>query len=1291
MPADSHLFCRLTIIGLVIGSLTLIAQPVNIWRHFTATDGLIESYVGAVSVGVKETVWITHGQTSQMTTFDGFSVQHLPSPGIDTHVEESAVGEVWAMDIRPGSGAAGFRVLSESSWKTFPVSDFAPQDPELLITAAGAQRFVPFVGGRVVYPAKDGLREFSSKESRSRSLRITGCTLGSIRSVAASRSTGFWVAGERGIGRVSAWPSSDGSVNCVPWGGAVPHTWSEFSNLFEDGDSVFASVRDGEKTRLLISLTRETRRVITRTTSSETGICGWSAGAGAAWILRVTQGEQKLFLLSPHETNEVPAPKSKVLSGRITDIVAQPAGVSWIATTLGLARVAPPVWQPVGPPAVSSKGISAIVETPSKDMAYLGVNTLWIHSGDRLLERRLPLPLRRNFGLSNRMAALSNGKIAIPVHPIGAPGKLLVYDPSRDTFVEPTISDYENCAFVAARSGGRAWAACQTPAQHLMLFSYDGTRFDRSFEVPTLTRNEWPRVITEARDGSIWIGAFWEESLFRYSNGSMARVDLPPDASGMGVSDIAELPDGRMWFGGRNMVIEHSGSGWRVVRRNLETVRAIYKARDGAIWIAAGAGVTQCREDTCVLHDARDGLPEGVAWTVFEDSQRRLMVGTTAGVRLHNGSADRDPPVVEMSRQLNVTSFAPGGEIRLVPTATDRWRFTESDRLLFSFRLDGRAWTPFEPLTVVSLRQIASGDHTLDIRPMDRNLNVGLMVSWPFSVLVLWYRQPAWIVSTAFAGLVLAFSFYQHWTRHRELGRAVTSTTQRLKSDFETHSRIQARFEAILDHAPTLIYVKDLEGRYIISNLRHSAVLGMSRQQILGKSDDELFGPGSAPPFQAGETEALEKQTAIQLEETDPRSSKTYLAIKFPIHDAANAPSAICGILTDITESKQAQARVQLSQRLETVGLLAGGVAHDFNNLLTIINSYSELLLEEAPVDSPLRTGLSEIRSAGEHAAGLTAQLLAFSRQQVIRPTVLGPGHVIADLQKMLRRLIGEDIELVTRVAPDVGNVKMDATQLQQIVMNLALNARDAMPDGGRLLIEAENVDFQERTSKQPDMHPGGYVMIAVSDTGTGMSPEVQARVFEPFFTTKELGKGTGLGLATVYGMVKQSGGWIWLYSEVGRGSTFKVYLPRTDDLAGSTEATPKADLKGDETILVVEDQPEVRALAVSALQKYGYTVYEACAGAEALSFVNNFSAPLSLLVTDVVMPGMNGQELAHRLNAIRPGVKVLFVSGYTDRAATVHGVNEPGFRYLQKPFTPESLATVVRELLGPRQSGAES
>jgi PAS domain S-box-containing protein len=410
------------------------------------------------------------------------------------------------------------------------------------------------------------------------------------------------------------------------------------------------------------------------------------------------------------------------------------------------------------------------------------------------------------------------------------------------------------------------------------------------------------------------------------------------------------------------------------------------------------------------------------------------------------------------------------------------------------------------------------------------------------------------------------------------------------------------------------------------------------------------------------------------------------------ICDDKGNPLGMRGVTIDITASKEAErGRAQLeeqlrqAQKIDSIGRLAGGVAHDFNNILTAINGYADLMLLELTPGDPLRSSVTEIRRAGERAAGLTRQLLAFSRRQLLQPRVLALNSLIVDSIRMLKRLLGEDIELVTLLDPDLGQVKADAGQMDQVILNLALNARDAMPQGGRLTLETQNVILQEEyAQKHFSLQPGSYIMLAVSDIGCGMDAQILSHIFEPFFTTKEPGKGTGLGLSTVYGIVQQSGGSIWVYSEPGRGTTFKIYLPRIkESVAEAVEKrTEPESPRGSETILVVEDDEIVRKLTCQALRRYGYLVVEAANGGEALLACERHPGTIPLMITDVVMPQISGPELAARLRQLHPEIHVLYISGYTEDAVVRHGLLDEARSFLQKPFTPSTLVHKVRDML---------
>jgi signal transduction histidine kinase/ActR/RegA family two-component response regulator len=419
----------------------------------------------------------------------------------------------------------------------------------------------------------------------------------------------------------------------------------------------------------------------------------------------------------------------------------------------------------------------------------------------------------------------------------------------------------------------------------------------------------------------------------------------------------------------------------------------------------------------------------------------------------------------------------------------------------------------------------------------------------------------------------------------------------------------------------------------------------------------------------------------IVLQDAPPRS---VLMSGRPLVDAQGRNLGAVIAIQDITERKQLEGQLRQAQKMEAVGRLAGGIAHDFNNLLNVITGYGEMLSDHFAAGDPMTARVDQIKKAAQRAAALTRQLLAFSRKQVIEPRVLDLNALLAETDNMLRRVIGEDVELITVQGQDLGRIKADPGQIEQIVMNLVINARDAMPQGGRLRIETANSDLDAAYVRQhPGARAGSYVMLAVSDNGVGMDAEIQSHIFEPFFTTKETGKGTGLGLATVYGIVKQNLGYIWLSSEPGKGASFLIYLPRVhENLEAAQAREPARPPRGTETVLVVEDEDAVRHVIREALRQFGYTVLESGDAEEGLRLSETHAGPIQLLVTDMVMPKMNGWILAQQVQARRADIRVLYMSGYTDNSVVQQGVLERGLAFLQKPFTLKALAVKVRQTL---------
>jgi two-component system cell cycle sensor histidine kinase/response regulator CckA len=498
-------------------------------------------------------------------------------------------------------------------------------------------------------------------------------------------------------------------------------------------------------------------------------------------------------------------------------------------------------------------------------------------------------------------------------------------------------------------------------------------------------------------------------------------------------------------------------------------------------------------------------------------------------------------------------------------------------------------------------------------------------------------------------------------------------------------------YRSTFDGAPVGIVHVGLDGRWLRVNQRLCDLLGYSAEVLQRVSAKE----GALSEQVAGEAEGFRRLAdgtldQYRIDEKQYRRSDgafVWARVNVSVHrDSAGKPAHFIKVIEDVTDRRALESQMRQASKMDAVGQLASGIAHDFNNLLSVILSYSYLLAADLRESDPMRADLNEIQGAGLRAVALTRQLLAFSRQQVLQPQIANLAEIVGGLENMLRRLIGEDVELTVINNAENGKILVDPGQMEQVIVNLAVNARDAMPKGGKLTLETSEVVLDESDAADlAGVKPGLHVMLAVSDTGVGMDKAVQGRMFEPFFTTKEVGKGTGLGLATVFGIVRQSEGTIGVYSELGRGTVFKIYFPAVSGAVAPRISTLPAEVRsarGSETILVVEDDERVRVLACTILRKYGYHVLEAQSGGDAFLLCEQHTATIHLLLTDVVMPRMSGRELADRLLVVRPKMKVIYMSGYTNDAVVRHGILDSTIAFVQKPITPGTLARKVRDAL---------
>ncbi len=801
----------------------------------------------------------------------------------------------------------------------------------------------------------------------------------------------------------------------------------------------------------------------------------------------------------------------------------------------------------------------------------------------------------------------------------------------------------------------------------------------------------YPGVVSlyATKDGAFWVGAE-NRGLDRWRDGKLTSFGLPQGLPGSLVASMVEDNQGRLWLG-------TSRQGLVCVPfASFDAVADGRQAKLDVIWLK--------KEDGLPSNEFRRKHQPG-AW---KGPDGRLWFATLKGlVVVDPGRIQRNPalpPVlieaVGIDGRKIVLPQTPSGALQLdagsrrVQFFYAALSFAAPERVRFQYQLEGldRNWLETADRSA-SFGDLRPGEYVFRVRGAN---NDGLWNPQPAELRVrvapyFWERWWVRFLAMGLLSMVTAAAVYASQRKRLDSQMQKLEQERTLRRDVERlQSGLKAsedRFSKAFHASPLPMTIASLdEGRFLDVNQSFLDRTGCRRDEVIGRTRAEL-GLWDDEFVRGRFQDALRAEGRVRAHEVkmrDRRGETHFLLVSAEVLDL-DGIRCLLSVSHDITDRKHLEEQLNQAQKLESVGRLAGGVAHDFNNLLTVINGYCDLLLMQPETADLTRRRVEQIRKAGERAAEVTQQLLAFSRKQVIRPKELNLNSLVTETETMLRRLLPENIEMVTRLEPALGLVMADPGQIHQVLLNLALNARDAMPAGGHLIMETANVELDEQyCGSHPEVTPGPCVFLAVSDTGAGMDEDLRSHIFEPFFTTKAVGAGTGLGLATVYGIVRQSGGWVWVYSEPGRGTSFKIYFPRVGHSAPESRELPVGQsFIGTETVLLVEDQPDVRSLAKEVLAESGYCVIEASCGREALELAGQHNGPIHLLLTDVVMPGMTGKDLAERLIALRPQTKVLFMSGYTENVIAHRGALKRGIAFVPKPLTPETLMTKVRETLG--------
>jgi signal transduction histidine kinase/CheY-like chemotaxis protein len=1132
-------------------------------RLFTSDDGLPESWVWQIARGSTGRVWTTHGVPG-VASFDGYRIRTTPTSDTLRAISEGPDGILWALLIDPARNTCvGVQTLDLSGWTRYPVAALEGYP-------AAAVRLLAWAPGRVLILLPTRVIEFSAAPKSTRLMTDSEAWhAGTFRALQPSSGGGALLSAHRALLRLGR-PAAVGvsaptEIPLPPWLQDI--VWaSDFGGML-----LVVGHRQGDPSGILARHEDAGWTVVATGTPEQPLVAGWAGVDRSIWIVR---SNATGFILSviEHGRPEVRLARQRALAGTLNAIVPAPDGSFWLGTSVGLVRYQPRVWR--RPPELADYDVptGGLIEAMNGEIFAVQGSTLLRRGAAGWQAYPLPPGFQARPSHTQTIGVLADGRVVIGRNGTGAQ---LIFDPASGRFADLVHPEGRSIQILGSRIPSGVWAITRRPGTAPRVESYDVQGFRVRAQVPSgLDGDDNPRHILDTRSGDLFITPT-AKGIARVSGSTVTWVSAGDLAEARPFAG-AELPDGTIWFGGREGLLALNGGRLTRVRAGLQTVRSIINAHDGSVWVASNSGVHRFADgDWLTITDA-DGLPEGAVFDLLEDDTGRMWVATSSGIGQRHANADVDAPETVLSESENVLESPPSGDVRMVFSARDRWASTPAGRLLYSYRLDDAPWSPFNAATGASLAGVAAGRHRFSVRAMDRNWNIDATPAtmW-FTVLLPWYREPGVMALGIAAALALGVAVVLFLTHHRRLEREVRERTDALRAEFAERQRIES------------------------------------------------------------ERAGLEQQ-------------------------------------------------LRQSQKMEAIGRLAGGISHDFNNLLTVICSYADLILDATGDADPRHDYAREIARAGGRAASLTGQLLSFSRQQPVQREVIDLNATLADLHRMLARLLGERVDLRFAPGAGAGCILADRGQVEQVVVNLAVNARDAMPNGGRLTIETANVDLDDSYVQQRvDASAGPFVRLTLIDTGIGMDEDTKARLFEPFFTTKPSGQGSGLGLAIVYGIVRQNGGHVVVTSNVGQGSRFDVYLPRTDALAAPSLRTPamiRKALTG--TLLLVEDEDAVRQLARTALERDGYRVFQAASGEEALALIERERVRPDLVLTDVVMPGLDGRQLVSRLREQLPGVPVLLMSGYAGPGGPVSGETDPNLAFLQKPFTPSALSDAVQQLL---------
>lgn len=1178
------IFLYISVLCLAVPSIVArSAHEPFMLRDWSRGDGLWDSYSTFVTVGSSGRIIVNHGDVKNCSILDGSQTIYLPKPNTDSHIIEFPAETFWSLYYDSDQQQGGLLRFENDAWVKYPL---ALVDEDVLAINLQEhlvhQCYYPLSTESVLFADESQLHHIVLNPLQDKIIPTSEpLQIGTLHSIFPIQKNEFRLTGTKGFAIIQINPSKPNNIQAMViqqwvWDDLPPE--QQIQTFFLQNNDFGAGMLWDANTNLFIAFKFQNGSYTKALIAGSSIENVWPGPYQTLWFIR-NKGD--LYIWKNRNIKQMDF--GGVLEGKFRDIYVD-GDSFWITTNYGLAKCSPNLWQ-------SPDELLWVNDDPSY-MFEDQNHTIWQVCEDYIQQVSPFVDEKYYFELTNKNASVYS---AFPIRDSQIVISSHNYYPNFLQFDQNT----KQFQTVSHPDGIPIHRICQLDDESVLVFAspddvpviylerYDGSDWQRIATLPDSDKFMDYRDALQDRNGLIWLARWGEDGLYRLHDQKLETVEHVSGDDEKVILSLLELNDGRILAGGITNLFQFDGTEWSILKNGIEKIRSLALEKDGSIWVASENGVYRFIKNAWLHYTAEDGLPSNYVNRVYVAKDGKVWACTAKGIAFFDRIHDLYVPDTTINQNESAAVAIQNETAAIHFSGVDQWKNTPAERLLFSYRIDQAAWSPFTNQSYTAFNNLSVGTHRFEVRSMDLSRNIDPSpAEFQLEVKPVPLQQQAWFpITVTIVFFALIFSFI---------------------------TTIDAWWRVVK---------------------------------------------------QANE---LEDQVALRTDDL----KKAYKQLQ-----------------EDSELRKKLEEQLRQSSKLEAIGTLAGGIAHDFNNVLTGIMGFASLIKESLDDKESVKEMSDNILESSKKVSNITKQLLAFSRKQVLMPTEVNINNVLQQIFPLLRNVIQEHIEIQYHCDPDLSKIHIDSSQLEQVILNLAVNARDAMPKGGHLILETKNVGLDESYAREhPEISPGEYAMLSVTDNGEGIPQNILEHIFDPFFTTKEVGAGTGMGLATVHGIVKQSKGSIYVYSELKRGTTFKLYFPKIQNESGIQEdieeVQPESVVPENCKILLVEDDDNIRSYISFVLQNWGLPVQVAENGERALELMALSPNEIDLLITDLIMPKMGGVELYQRLHEVYPNLKVLFISGYSSNSLELNGHLISDAELLQKPFMPSDLKSAILSVL---------